>query len=117
VADGIEQLRLSVSIEPDWYIGWATLAWTLATNADASVMNPSQAIEYASRASDLSDNVHPVVLDALAAAFAADGQYKRAVDTAERAIQIAASSGQTGLVGRIESRLAYYRRGEPYTVP
>ena len=117
MADGIEQLRLSVSIEPDWYIGWATLAWTLATNADASVRNPSQAIEYASRASDLSDNVHPVVLDALAAAFAADGQYKRAVDTAERAIQIAASSGQTGLVGRIESRLAYYRRGEPYTVP
>ena len=117
VADGIAEMRASVSIQPDWYIGWATLAWTLATSADASLRNPRQAIEYARRAAELSDNVHPVVLDALAAAYAADGQYRRAVDTAERAIQIAHSAGQMGLVDRIESRLAYYQRGEPYAVP
>ena len=116
-ADGIAEMRASVSIEPDWYIGWATLAWTLATNADKSVRKPRQAIEYALRASELSEDVHPVVLDALAAAYAADGQYERGIETAERAIQIARSAGQLGLVRRIESRLAYYRRGEPYTVP
>jgi tetratricopeptide (TPR) repeat protein len=116
-AAGVAEMRTSVEIEPDWYIGWATLAWTLATHPDEAIRNPARAIEFAQRAAGLSGNAHPVVLDALAAAFASNGDFERAVQTAERAIQFAASAGETGLVRRIEGRLAYYQRAEPYIVP
>ncbi len=114
--EGVEAMRTSVRLEPDWYIGWATLAWTLATHADETIRNSTQALEYARRAAALSDNVHPVVLDALAAAYAAGGQYDRAIETAERAVEVATSVGDLDLVNRIQGRLTIYRRGEPYIV-
>ncbi len=116
VREGLEEMRISTQIDPEWPVSWATLAWTLATHEDDSVRNPVQAIEYGRRAADLTGNAHPIVLDALAAAYAAGGQFERAVDTARRGVQIAQESGETDLAGRIRSRLALYERGESYRV-
>jgi len=73
-----------------------------------------QAVSLAERACQLTgDRVAPY-LDTLAAAYAAAGRFKDAVATAQKAIELAKSAGQTQVVSEIEPRLQLYRNGQAY---
>ena len=76
-----------------------------------------QAVSLAERACQLTgDRVAPY-LDTLAAAYAAAGRFKDAVATAQKAIELASSAGQTQIVSEIETRLELYRAGRAYRAP
>ena len=53
-----------------------------------------------------------MILDTLAAAYAASGDFERATATAQEAASLAAAAGATALSGDIGGRLALYRQGE-----
>ena len=55
-----------------------------------------------------------MVLDVLAAAYAAAGRWEGALITAEEARDLAAMNGATRLASDIGARLALYRRREAY---
>jgi predicted component of type VI protein secretion system len=55
-----------------------------------------------------------VILDTLAAAYAAAGDFERAATTAQDAASLAAAAGATALSGDIGGRLALYRQRKPY---
>ena len=114
---GIEALHMSIRLEPDWPVSLLTLTWILAAHSDARFRDPAQALIYARRVAEITEFGHPVALDALAAAYAAAGQFDEAVEAAERGRVIAEQSGDTGLAGRIAGRLAMYQRREAYRVP
>ncbi len=60
------------------------MAWTLATNPNASIRNGAEATELAQRAVQLSDGREAAVLGTLAAAYAEAGRFSEAVQTGAR---------------------------------
>lgn len=89
------------------------VAWLLATSSDAGVRNPAKAVAVGEKLVGLWPSASH--LDTLAAAYAADGQYERAVQTEVTALETAS---------RLDSKLAGYRvrcaaylRREPYIQP
>ncbi len=93
------------------------LAWLLATQDAGHGGNPAKAISLAERACELTGNKSSPYLDTLAAAYAAAGRFTDAISTAQKAIQLAADSGQTQLAEQIKGRLELYRAGRAYEEP
>lgn len=93
------------------------LAWILATNHDRELHNAGEAVSLAGRACELTKYEAPDVLDTLAAAEAAAGDFAQAVTTAESAQELALAQGQKELAEGIRQRLELYRAGSPYRDP
>jgi protein O-mannosyl-transferase len=89
-------------------------AWALATAPDESARDPRLAHELASQALQAAGDPPASALDALAAAQAALAKFDDAARTAQRALDRARASGETGLAQAIEHRLQLYRQGKPF---
>jgi len=88
----------------------------LATSADPSVRNGSEAVRLAERADSASSrsDQHPTVLRILAAAYAEAGQFAEAKETAQQALKAANIQGNTTLADALQGELALYDLGLPY---
>jgi tetratricopeptide (TPR) repeat protein len=116
-ADAFEHFRRALEVRPDWPASLSGLAWMLATYPDTDVRDPQEAVRLAARAADLTNRQQVQPLDALAAAYAAAGQFDRALDAALVAIDRAAALGQAELAAEIGQRLQLYRQNRPYRQP
>jgi len=91
-------------------------AWLLATSKEADVRDGAQAVELARRAVSLKPgNLN--YIDTLAAAYAANNQFDKAVAEQEKAIAILRKTGEKSQekLAKFQSRLDLYRRRTPYT--
>lgn len=88
-------------------------AWLLATCPDASIRNASSAVASARKAIELDGEEDVRYLDTLAAALAANGQFNEAIDTQERAIELAQEEEKSEL----QTRLSIYQRRKTYVQP
>ena len=93
------------------------LAWILATTEDTKIQNPADAVKYAERACELTDYKQPEALDTLAVAYAAADRFDQAVETAQKAVELAVPAGEKKLAQKIQKRLQLYRAGQPYREP
>ena len=88
------------------------LAWLLATCPDDSIRNGKRAVELAQRLERQAEKPYPRMYDVLAAAYAETGEFGRAVQMAERAVQLTVSEDPAGNMRRRLVNL--YRSGKPY---
>lgn len=109
----VEALRL----KPTWVPAMNDLAWLLATHPDAGVREPAEAVKRAERACALTNYRNPMMLDTLAAAYAAAGRFSDAVRTAQTALKLIGSSGRNPLADKLQARLKLYTAGQPYVEP
>jgi len=112
LAHGQEALKL----QPDNPDVLSLLAWVLATWPEASVRNGAQAIILAQRANELSGGDNPLVLRALAAAYAEEGRFTEAMSTARRAVQLAETQSNAMLADALRLHLKSYQAGSPFRV-
>jgi protein O-mannosyl-transferase len=98
---------------PHWPEEFAAKAWRLATDPDANLRDPQQAYELAGQAVEGEANPPAPLLDALAAALAARGDFEEAARTAQRALDRAAAAGDLALANAIRDRLQLYQHGKP----
>ena len=77
-------------------------AWLLATCPVETVRNPKLAVQLAEQAESLSDLPVGNFLDTLAAAYAADGRFDEAVQTAEQALKVMPDEDKPGTTARLE---------------
>jgi tetratricopeptide (TPR) repeat protein len=105
--DGIRRLPNSVPL-------LEALASLLATHPDGNVRNGAESVALASEAVRLTAEASPQPLNALAAAFAAQGQFSDAVKTQERALSLMETSKQETVVAEMRHRLALYRTNQPF---
>jgi protein O-GlcNAc transferase len=104
----------AVKLKPDFAEVYNNLGWVLATAEQNELRNPAQAIKFAQKACELTNNTNPDFLDTLAAAYAADGKFDRAIETAERAINLCKAGGKEELADNIQKKLQLYKSGQPY---
>ena len=106
--------REALRIDSGYVDARNNLAWLLATSADGQIRDGAAAVELAELASKSAGDHGPSLFDTLAAAYAEVGRFEDAAESAKKAIELARSSGQAGLAGRIEKRLRLYQAGQPY---
>jgi tetratricopeptide (TPR) repeat protein/mono/diheme cytochrome c family protein len=116
-ADALGHFRQALQIRPDWPAPLSGLAWVLATYPDSRVRDPLEAVSLAERAAELTGRreIHP--LDVLAAAYAAAGRFRQAVETARAAVDRAVALDQVELATQIRRRLELYLQNRPYLQP
>ena len=110
-------LRQAIEHRPDWVPPLRALAWFLATHPDAERRDPAEAVRLAERADELSGHRHPAVFDTLAAAYAAAGDFDRAVAAAEKALARFSGPKAQEQAEQVRARLELYRNKKPYVRP
>ncbi|PWT84494.1 MAG: hypothetical protein C5B58_04635 [Acidobacteria bacterium] len=116
VRDAIAQYSDALRIAPDNVTARSNLAWLLATAADPSLRNGSEAVllaEGAESESSGSEN-RPLVLRILAAAYAEAGRFAEAKRTAQQALQAAEVQGNSALSNALRGEIALYELGLPF---
>jgi tetratricopeptide (TPR) repeat protein len=111
---GIQQWETSLEINPNDGNALNNLAWVLATFPDAPVRNGKRAVELAEKAVALPGGNTPIVLRTLAAAYAEAGDFSKAVETAQRASDLAAAQQSAALVATLRQEIALYQANTPY---
>jgi tetratricopeptide (TPR) repeat protein len=112
--EAVAQYKRALEINPDDIETMNNLAWVLATSPDALVRDGPKAIELAERADILTRKVSPVIRATLAAAYAETGRFPEALQTAQRALQLALSEGNNARASSIRSQVEFYERDHPF---
>jgi tetratricopeptide (TPR) repeat protein len=112
--EAVPHFRQVLVQQPDSLPALNALAWVLATWEDATPTETVEAVELAEQAANMTNHQHPRILDTLAAAYAAKGDFQRAISTAEKAVELADTGESSELAEEIRGRLAKYRSGEPH---
>lgn len=110
----IEFYRQALELKPDSFIALNGLAWTLATCKDESFRDPVLAVEYAKKACELSYYSVPSILDTLATAYAANGNFIEAQGTARKALDIAKTRNNQEELKMLQNHLELFESGRPY---
>ena len=86
----------------------------LAIQPDDALGTPDEAVGFAQRAAEISKFQDPGILDSLAAALAAAGQFDQAVAVARQALGLASAVQERKVAKAIQEHLDCYRDGRPY---
>ena len=104
--------KKSLQSDPDQVSILNNLAWLAATRSN-NWLKPDQVIEMAIRVCELTDYKTPNALDTLAAAYAAAGKFPQAVETAQKALNLALSGNNTKRADEIRKHLKLYQQNKP----
>jgi tetratricopeptide (TPR) repeat protein len=111
LTEAIKLYQEALRLRPEWPAVMSELSWILATAPDAALRDPRQAVRLAERMVQLADGQQASALDLLAAAYAAAGDFDRAVAAAEAALRLAGTGPEAGA---ISARLEMYRQRQPF---
>jgi tetratricopeptide (TPR) repeat protein len=117
IYEAVAAYRAALAARPDLLEPLVSLAWILATAPDRGIRRPSEAVRHAERAAGLAKRDSVLVSDTLAAAYAANGDFSRALAIAERALRDALAAGATRDAELLGLRVSLYRKRQPYTDP
>jgi len=109
-AEAAAQFEEVLRVQPESVSALTGLAWIRATSADAALRRPGQGVAMAERSRQLSRGQDPQAFDALAAGYAALGEFDTAVRVIRTGIQVADSSGQALLAAEMRLRLQLYEQ-------
>jgi len=110
----IEQWEKSLQLNDEDGNALNNLAWVLATYPRDDIRNGKQAVELAQKATSLPGGNVPLVIRTLAAAYAEAGDFSKAIETAQRAIDLAKTQNNQSLITTLQHELELYRAGTPY---
>jgi len=117
IQQAIDYYYRLLRLQPNQVEALNNLTWILATIEDESFQNPSEAVKFAQRACQLTRYQQPQILDTLAVAYAAAGNFAEAIEAAEKALKLAESYREKDLARQIQSRIELYKTGESYREP
>ena len=93
-------------------------AWKLSTSTNKTVLNGAKAVTLALKASAHSPNLWSY-MDTLAAAYARNGDFEKAIETLQKSINSAlrlySKGGGNKIQDALQNKLALYKNNQPYT--
>ena len=111
------EMQNIINAQPDSYEALNNLAWLRATSPDASVRNGAVAVQLAEKACQLSGSKEAVTFATLGAAYAEAGDFTNAVQAAQKAIELAKSSGNESFAAVNQQLQRLYQSGRPFHTP
>jgi Flp pilus assembly protein TadD len=113
-ADAIPHFEKCLQLFPRHLQAASSLAWILAANPDHALRNGARAVQLARLAEEISGGTDPRITGILAAAYAEAGDFAKATDTANHALQLAGAANQSALAGVLREQLESYRAGKAF---
>ena len=89
-------------------------AWVLATSPKDKLRDGKRAVELAAKATSLPGGDVPIVLRTLAAAYAESGDFPKAIETAQHAIDLSTAQNNTSLLATLRHEIELYQARTPY---
>ncbi|MBV9272976.1 MAG: tetratricopeptide repeat protein [Verrucomicrobia bacterium] len=111
--EAIAHYQKALEINPQDVRARGNIAWAFATSPQPPVRK-AIAVKLAEQANQLSGGANPGVLRVLAAAYAQNGQFPDAAETAGRALQLAMARDNSVLADSLRSEIELYQTGLPY---
>jgi tetratricopeptide (TPR) repeat protein len=106
--------RKSIRANPLQAEGYKNLAWLLAANPAFENHDPKEAVQLAQKACQLTAFREPQALKILAAAYANAGEFEKAVETAQQAVDSANRDGRADFAAEIAEHQQLYQRRRPF---
>jgi tetratricopeptide (TPR) repeat protein len=117
VREAIDQWQDALTIQPDNGNAASNLAWVFATCPDDSIRDGARAVQLGEKALDISGGKIPMIYRVLAAAYAENGRFADAVESAHHGAELATMQGNPALAAELESNVALYHSGRPLRDP
>jgi Flp pilus assembly protein TadD len=114
VAEAITHYQSALQIQPNEPSFQNNLAWLLAAGSDDSLRDGHKAVELAQQANKQTGGTNPLILHTLGAALAEAGQFTEAMETAQRALNLAEAQSNAALVRQLRVELSLYQAGKPF---
>ena len=112
LAGALEHFQEAVRLKPNRPDSLNSIAQILVVHPDPEVRDASQAVYFAEHAAKLTEYQNASILETLAAAYAAAGQFGRAVTTAQAAITLASAAGDDERLNYLRRQLELYRQSK-----
>ena len=109
-AEAISDFTRAIKLRPDDTTLLNNLAWVLATSPEDGLRDGEKALEYATKACELTNYNTPHILSTLAAALAETGDFEAAVERSQQAVDLKDPIHGEQLVKELES----YQQGNPW---
>jgi protein O-mannosyl-transferase len=117
VREAIDQWQEALKTQPENGNAASNLAWVFATCPEDSIRDGTRAAELGERALRISGGKIPMIYKVLAAAYAENGRFAEAVETAQRGAELATGQGNPALAAELENNIALYQSGRPLRDP
>ena len=112
--EALVQYRNALRLRPDWAAVLSEMAWCMSARPDWAVYAPDEGMLLAERALELASDPDAQLLDNVAIAQAAAGQFDAAAATARRALSLAPAASNAKYADAIRARIQLYEEGKPY---
>jgi protein O-mannosyl-transferase len=112
-AEGAPEFQAAAALDPDNFQVLAIAAHYFAADENVAGRDGQAALALAVKADDLSDHSQPMVLDILAMAYAATGDFTNAQASARKAIDLATTL-QMEKIEPLRQRLELYNNHQPW---
>lgn len=109
----IAEYHQALHLNPDLLEALNNLAWLRATAPDPQFRNGAEAVKLAEHACELSSWQKTMFVGTLAAAYAEAGDFDKAVQTAQKACDLAAAQGENELLQKNRALLDQYKAHQP----
>jgi protein O-mannosyl-transferase len=117
VREAIEQWQEALAAQPENGNAASNLAWVFATCPEVSIRDGTRAVELGEKALRISGGKIPMIYKVLAAAYAENGRFAEAVETAQHGAELATGQGNPALAAELGSNIALYQSGRPLRDP
>jgi len=107
------QYQAALNIQPGNVGFQSNLAQTIWRLTRSPGANGDNTLALAKNANQLADGNSPLILRALAAAYARCGHFPEAIDTGNRALALAAAGQPPAFIHSLQQEMAFYQAGSP----
>jgi tetratricopeptide (TPR) repeat protein len=114
IEKAILHYKKALYLNPNMAQALHNLSWILASCEDERFRNGEVAVNLSEKLCILTSYQQPLALDALAAAYAENEKFDKAVVTAQKALKLALQMGPKELALGLKKRLKLYQTGQPY---
>jgi tetratricopeptide (TPR) repeat protein len=112
--EALVHLQKALELRPDNPTIQCSLAWALATAPQSTIRDGTRALELASKANQSTGGANLQILRTLAAAYAETGDFANAVQTAQRALQLAVAQSNTQVSEALRREIKLYEAGHRF---
>src|SRR5882724_2525775 len=113
IDQAIREWQKTLELQPANLNAYCNLVWVFATFPDDAIRSGAKAVALGEHALKLSGEKDPRIYRILAAAYAENRQFDKAVETAQRGSDLATKQGNYAAANALESNIDLYRKSLP----